>query len=74
MSKKQRISPVQLNLMMTQRLILAELLKISDLLGKKPLLNDYSPEVQKRISGEIGKAIQKKPSKESGADRLRKAN
>jgi hypothetical protein len=33
----------------TQKLILAELLKISDIIEKKAPLSDYSAEVQKRI-------------------------
>ncbi|MFH1159089.1 MAG: hypothetical protein V1721_09485 [Pseudomonadota bacterium] len=63
MPKKQRISPIQLNLLLSQRLILAELLKISDILSEKPVLADYGMEVQKRMNTEARKILGVRPGK-----------
>lgn len=66
-SKPQPVSPIQLNNMVLQHLILSELMKISDLLAKKEPASDYDIEIQKRVRVTMRKFVKIAPRKGTGA-------
>ena len=71
MSKPQPVSPLQLNMLLSQRLILAELMKISDILAKQPLKADYSIEAQKQMAEEMKRTVRVQPAENENAGKTR---
>ena len=67
--KDQRISPLQLNGLMLQHLILSELMKISDLLAEKEPAASYDGEIQKRVQETMKKFVKAQPGNQAGAEK-----